>query len=190
MKIHESEILVFILLFDFHSADGAIVPELSLKILLRCVRWQIAYEEPRFTHDFLQFMLVSMFLVRFVIVFTTQRSPFEVQFAEKLHRLIHWNPNRKSRKMHKNKQRGEGSRAKKRKAEDEYSLKTILEDDASNDDAGGDVVEPRAAARNAEKNDESVRFRNISQSSAVFNVSVHRPLKMSMELKITGTNWN
>lgn len=92
--------------------------------------------------------------------------------------------------MHKNKQRGEGSRAKKRKAEDEYSLKTILEDDASNDDAGGDVVEPRAAARNAEKNDESVRFRNISQSSAVFNVSVHRPLKMSMEPKITGTNWN
>lgn len=71
--------------------------------------------------------------------------------------------------MYKNK-KGEGSRGKKRKAEDEYSLKTILEDEASNDD-GGEVVEPRAAARNAEKNDESVRFRNISQSLAVFNDS-------------------
>lgn len=51
------------------------------------------------------------------------------------------------------------SKGKKRKNEDEYDLQTILDEDTSNDI---DVVaEPKAAARNAEKNDEAVRFRNI-----------------------------
>lgn len=49
---------------------------------------------------------------------------------------------------------------KKRRAEDEYDLQTILDDDASND---GEAAEPKAAARNAEKNDESVGFRNVFQ---------------------------
>ena len=42
---------------------------------------------------------------------------------------------------------------KKRRNEDQYDLQTILDEDTSND---VDVVEPRAAARNAE-NDESVK---------------------------------
>ena len=49
-----------------------------------------------------------------------------------------------------------GKSSKKRKNEDEYDLQTILDDDGSND--GEVAVEPRAAARNAEKNDESVSF--------------------------------
>lgn len=53
--------------------------------------------------------------------------------------------------MHKSKGYSKGS--KKRKHEDEYDLQTILEDDVSNDT---EIVEPKAAARNAEKNDESV----------------------------------
>jgi hypothetical protein len=52
--------------------------------------------------------------------------------------------------------------SKKRRAEDQYDLQTILDEDASNDDDV--VVEPRAAARNAE-NDESVR---ISQCFSTF----------------------
>lgn len=57
---------------------------------------------------------------------------------------------------------GKHSKGKKRRAEDQYDLQTILDEDTSND--AGEAVEPRAAARNAETNDESVRmseFRNI-----------------------------
>lgn len=111
-----------------------------------------------------------MVLVWFVIVFEPQRSPLEVESTEKLRTIRNHSVKVAicGAEMYKNK-RGE-SRSKKRKAEDEYSLQTILDDDASNDAAGGEVAEPRAAARNAEKNDESVRFRNVSKSSAVFNV--------------------
>lgn len=45
--------------------------------------------------------------------------------------------------------------SKKRKNEDEYDLQTILDEDTSNDI---EVAEPKAAARNAEKNDEAVNF--------------------------------
>lgn len=51
--------------------------------------------------------------------------------------------------------------SKKRRVENQYDLQTILDEDASND--GEDMVEPRAAARNAETADEGVRFRNIFQ---------------------------
>lgn len=56
--------------------------------------------------------------------------------------------------MYSKKNYSKGS--KKRKNEDEYDLQTILDEDTSND---VDVVaEPKAAARNAEKNDEAVNF--------------------------------
>lgn len=58
--------------------------------------------------------------------------------------------------MHKSKGYSKGN--KKRKHEDEYDLQTILEDDVSND---GDIAEPRAAARNAEKNDDAVIYFTI-----------------------------
>lgn len=48
------------------------------------------------------------------------------------------------------------SKGKKRKAEDEYDLQTILEEDISNDGAVEAAV-PQASGRNAEKNDETVR---------------------------------
>lgn len=79
---------------------------------------------------------------------------------------------------------------KKRKAEDQYDLQTILDDDASND--GGEAVEPRAAARNAETNDESVRIsqcfgnRRIIKSKHIFR----RRLKTSTALKIIVRSWN
>lgn len=57
--------------------------------------------------------------------------------------------------------------SKKRKNEDEYDLQTILDDDASND--GGEAVEPRAAARNAEKNDETVSFAMFTNCNLVLN---------------------
>ncbi|CRK92919.1 CLUMA_CG006574, isoform A [Clunio marinus] len=61
---------------------------------------------------------------------------------------------RKSRKNMSKSRKNEFSRGnKRRKNDDEYDLQTILEDDNSND---AEVVEPRAAARNAEKNDDAV----------------------------------
>lgn len=59
---------------------------------------------------------------------------------------------------------GHSKGSKKRRAEDEYDLQTILDDDASND---GEAVEPKAAARNAETNDESVRFRNVLKQQRI-----------------------
>lgn len=56
--------------------------------------------------------------------------------------------------MHRAKNHSKGH--KKRKNDDEYDLQTILDEDTSNLDV--EAVEPRAAARNAEKNDEAVRF--------------------------------
>jgi hypothetical protein len=49
--------------------------------------------------------------------------------------------------------------SKKRRVENQYDLQTILDEDASND--GEDLVEPRAAARNAETADEGVNFAMI-----------------------------
>lgn len=65
---------------------------------------------------------------------------------------------KKVEKKMSSKRSGYSKGSKKRRAEDQYDLQTILDDDASND---ADAVEPRAAARNAETNDESVRFRNF-----------------------------
>lgn len=62
---------------------------------------------------------------------------------------------RESRKtMHKNKRNDYNKGSRKRKG-DEYDLQTILDEDTVND---VDVVEPAAAARNAETNDDGVRF--------------------------------
>lgn len=61
--------------------------------------------------------------------------------------------------MHKSKRSGDSR--KKRKHEDEYDLQTLMQDEEASND--GDLVEPRAAARNAEKNDDGVRFHNNSK---------------------------
>lgn len=62
--------------------------------------------------------------------------------------------------MHKSK-KSDNSRGRKRKNEDQYSLAAILDDDDGSND-GGDFVEPRAAAHNAEKSDETVNeFHNV-----------------------------
>lgn len=61
-----------------------------------------------------------------------------------------------AKKMYRNK-KSDSKGSKKRKHEDEYDLQTILDEDTSTD-----VAEPKAAARNAEKNDEAVReFHNV-----------------------------
>lgn len=49
---------------------------------------------------------------------------------------------------------------RKRKTEDQYDLATILDEDEDGNDV--DAVEPAAAARNAETNDDGVRFRDLS----------------------------
>lgn len=56
--------------------------------------------------------------------------------------------------MHKAKRNDYNKGGRKRK-NDEYDLQTILDEDTVND---VDAVEPAAAARNAETNDDGVRF--------------------------------
>lgn len=88
--------------------------------------------------------------------------------------------------MHKSKGSSKGS--KKRKHEDEYDLQTILEDDASND---GDIAEPRAAARNAEKNDEAVKYFTILTNFCVdYELITFRLSKTNMERRIIEVSWN
>lgn len=55
--------------------------------------------------------------------------------------------------MYKSKKSDYSKGSRKRKVDDEYDLQTILDEDTSND---AEAAEPKAAARNAEKNDESV----------------------------------
>lgn len=70
--------------------------------------------------------------------------------------------------MHKSSSsKGYSKGSRKRKNDDEYDLQTILEDDASND---GEAVEPRAAARNAEKADEAVSYFAIFVNFPVLTV--------------------
>lgn len=58
---------------------------------------------------------------------------------------------------------------RKRKNEDEYNLQTILEDDGSND---SETAEPKAAARNVEKQDEQVRFHNFQTFNVFTEISI------------------
>lgn len=97
--------------------------------------------------------------------------------------------------MHKSKRTDYSKGSKKRKNEDEYDLQTILDEDATVDD--GDLGEPRAAARNAEKNDDGVRFfktvldfTTFSKCVAEVNckILICRQLKTNTEPKITASS--
>lgn len=50
LKVDECEMLVVVLFLQLHSIDDAIVAELGLKVLLRCVCWNVSDEESRLAH--------------------------------------------------------------------------------------------------------------------------------------------
>lgn len=50
LKVDECEMLVVVLFLQFHSIDDAVVAKLGLKVLLRCVCWNVSNEESSLAH--------------------------------------------------------------------------------------------------------------------------------------------